>query len=171
MQIITSSKSIIRQIIDLCENLNEDQYSASMNLLMSNSIGKHVRHIVEFFDLLKDSSLSNTNLCYDGRKHCNETETDRKLAIKRFKAIIDWLGEINGDMPLKLVVGYDMDTNEGVELPTSLNRELVYNIEHAIHHMAIIRIAIEKEFPKIKLDKHFGVAFSTIRYKDDICAR
>ncbi len=31
-------------------------------------------------------------------------------------------------------------------VPTNFEREMVYNIEHAIHHMAIIRIALQHEY-------------------------
>jgi len=69
-----------------------------------------------------------------------------------------------------LIVSYDKLGNDGFEFVTGLEGELVYNIEHAIHHMAIIRIAVEKELPSIKLDKYFGLACSTIRFRDDLCA-
>ena len=42
--------------------------------------------------------------------------------------------------------------------------ELVYNIEHAVHHMAIIRIAVQHEFPDLALDDEFGYATSTLKY-------
>jgi len=70
-----------------------------------------------------------------------------------------------------LNISYDKNNNESFKIKTSLDRELVYNIEHAIHHMAIIRIAIENEFDSVSIDKHFGVAYSTIRFRDDLCAR
>jgi hypothetical protein len=83
---------------------------------------------------------------------------------------LNWFDQIDKDVALTLNVCYDRTQGGGFEINTSLERELVYNVEHAIHHMAIIRIAIEREFPSIKLDKHFGIAFSTIRFRDDLCA-
>lgn len=170
MQTIPVSKIILNQLIALCEDLSSNQYSTSLNLLMDISIGKHIRHIVEFYDILKDSCKSDGLLSYDKRKHCHRTETEIKFAVDRFKDILSWLNEISEDQALKLNVSYDRVGNEGFNIDTSLQRELVYNIEHAIHHMAIIRIAIEQDFPSIKLDKHFGIAYSTIRFRDDLCA-
>ena len=170
MQTASVSKIIINQLIDLCEKLSAKQYSASLQLLMNNSIGKHIRHIVEFYDILKDSCNADSGLSYDTREHCSRTETEKKVAVKRFKDVLNWLNDIDENLVLKLNVSYDKVANEGFDIDTSLQRELVYNIEHAIHHMAIIRIAIEQEFPDIKLDKHFGVAYSTIRFRDDLCA-
>lgn len=170
MQTIPVSKTILNQLIALCEDLSSDQYSTSLNLLMNNSIGKHIRHIVEFYDILKDSCKGDALLSYDKRKHCNRTETEIKFAVDRFKGILNWLNEIDEDLALKLNISYDKAENKDFYLDTSLQRELVYNIEHAIHHMAIIRIAIEQDFPSIKLDKNFGIAYSTIRFRDDLCA-
>ncbi len=170
MQVLSVSKIIVNQLVTLCEELPSDQYSASLDLLMNNSIGMHMRHIIEFYDILKDSCEGSRILSYDKREHCSKTETEIKLAKDRFKTILDWFNKINNDVPLKLMVSYDKTCKEEFEINTNLERELVYNIEHAIHHMAIIRIAIEREFPDIKLDKHFGLAFSTIRFRDDLCA-
>jgi len=49
-------------------------------------------------------------------------------------------------------------------IKTNALRELAYNIEHAIHHMAIIKIGINEVSPYILLPSAFGVASSTIRH-------
>ena len=55
-------------------------------------------------------------------------------------------------------------SDESLKVPTNEERELVYNIEHAIHHMAIIRIGIENDFPHAHLPDKFGFAYSTIKH-------
>ena len=64
-----------------------------------------------------------------------------------------------------LEVSYGKTDKDSVKIKSSLERELAYNIEHAIHHMAIIKIAVQTVFPKVKLADNFGVAFSTVRYQ------
>jgi len=55
---------------------------------------------------------------------------------------------------------------------SSYFRELQYNIEHAIHHMAIIKIAIGACFTEVELPANFGVAYSTVRYQKQLaCAQ
>ncbi|TAG65626.1 MAG: DinB family protein, partial [Runella slithyformis] len=51
---------------------------------------------------------------------------------------------------------------------TTLSRELVYIAEHAIHHLAILKIALRAHFPDIALPVHFGVAYSTVQYQNSI---
>ncbi|PKQ62257.1 hypothetical protein BZG02_13145 [Labilibaculum filiforme] len=170
MQAISVSKTIINQLITLCKEISSDQYTETLHLLMNNSIGKHIRHIVEFYDILKDSCKNNEVVSYDNREHCNRTETDKMIAVDRCENIINWLDKIENDVPLQLKISYDIK-KDSIKIQTSLGRELVYNIEHAIHHMAIIRIAMEQKFPNIQLETHFGLAYSTLRYRDDLCAR
>ncbi|MDX1476670.1 MAG: hypothetical protein R3301_03155 [Saprospiraceae bacterium] len=56
-------------------------------------------------------------------------------------------------------------------MDSSLERELIYNIEHTIHHLAIIKIGLAIIAPDIPLPAHFGVAPSTVKYKQGICAQ
>ena len=57
------------------------------------------------------------------------------------------------------------------ENATSLNRELTYNNEHAIHHMAILRIALMQESMNVSISENFGVANSTIKYREAVCVQ
>ncbi|WP_421919947.1 hypothetical protein [Marinifilum sp.] len=169
-QIVSANLEILRQLIHLCENIHVSHYSMKLDLLSKNTIGKHLRHIIEFYDILIEASEEDKPVSYDNRTHCSETETNLALAIQRLNRARTWFKINMESKALELIVSYDNVQKKSVSVPTNLERELIYNIEHAIHHMAIIRIAIQKEFPEIKLDKHFGIAYSTIRYRDDLCA-
>ena len=50
-------------------------------------------------------------------------------------------------------------------IATSMQRELVYNYEHCLHHLAIIRIGLSVIQPSLILPNHFGVAPSTLAYR------
>ena len=50
-------------------------------------------------------------------------------------------------------------------MKSSFYRELSYNIEHAIHHMALLKVAVKQTLTYISLPENFGVASSTIRYR------
>jgi hypothetical protein len=71
---------------------------------------------------------------------------------------------------LKLEVGYDLHNDDFVTIDTNSTRELVYNIEHAVHHMAIMKIGIREIASYVKLPSDFGVAASTVRYKETVIA-
>ena len=133
-------------------------------MLNGNTIGKHVRHVIEFFDLLMNGCAEGI-INYDRRNHELLYETDTRAAFSKLKSLADCIEDISFGKDIILEVSYANTDNETVKIKSSIERELAYNIEHAIHHMAIIEIAVQTIFPKISLPDNFGVAFSTIRYQ------
>jgi len=47
---------------------------------------------------------------------------------------------------------------------TNYYRELIYNLEHTIHHMALIKVGIN-EVSCIAVPEGFGIATSTIKFR------
>ena len=92
-------------------------------------------------------------------------------AVVRYFNSNDFIQSRPDNRTLKLEAGYDLDKEEFVTIETNFLRELVYNIEHVVHHMAIIKIGIREAAPKVKLPHDFGIAASTIRYQETTVAR
>ena len=61
------------------------------------------------------------------------------------------------------------DDLEIVAIPSNYYREIAYNLEHTIHHMALIRVGIN-EVSSVVLPTEFGVAYSTIKFRQQ-CAQ
>ena len=68
------------------------------------------------------------------------------------------------DKEMLLVGSYSSDSTDQSTVKTAYYRELVYKLEHAIHHMAMIKIGIS-ETTNVEVPLDFGVASATIRYK------
>ena len=49
-------------------------------------------------------------------------------------------------------------------------RELHYNVEQCIHHLALIKVALKIIRPDIELSESFGVAPSTIQHRKKIAS-
>ncbi len=164
MQLKGTAKIILSQILDLTQQLSDAEYTSELDLLNGNTIGKHIRHIIEFFDLLVSGSYEGI-INYDKREHAQLFEEDTQEAISKIKELMDKIDQMNFEREVYLEVSYSKTDDDSVKIKSSLERELAYNIEHAIHHMAIIKIAIQTIFPKIKVFENFGVAYSTVRYQ------
>ncbi|MDX2172013.1 MAG: hypothetical protein SFY56_02760 [Bacteroidota bacterium] len=148
------------QLESILNQVNEQDYSKPLKVLDNSSIGKHVRHILEFYECL---FISNTNdtICYDDRKRNFLLEENVRYATDYVFQIIDTLEQVTANKRLLLMSKYNAAE---IIVETSLFREITYNIEHTVHHLAIIRIAVSSELNYIKLSDGFGYADSTLSY-------
>lgn len=157
------SIQILSQLVEVTQSLSQSQFIRPIALLSGNSISKHLRHVLEFYDImLKGNEVGVIN--YDSRKHDTQLENDKKAAIAKMQEMMLMLSKMGNTKPLRMEGCYG---DEKYEIPTNVAREMAYNIEHAVHHMAIIRIALNTEFPEVKVDKNFGVAYSTVKYQEN----
>ncbi len=168
MTLIKTNLEILTQLKALLKQFNNEQYAKPLDVLSSNTIGKHVRHVIEFYEcLLKGIHQAKVN--YDKRERNLQLETDVEYTIKMIESIEAAIEQQKTDVAICLEVEYQ--ENVCSEVDSTFFRELVYNIEHAIHHFAIIAIAIKASYPEIALAKNFGIAYSTIQYQDNQCAQ
>ena len=156
---------ILLQLAEMCRQLSDEEFGKSLDMLQGNSVGKHLRHVIEFFELLVTGSPSGA-INYDLRQHDSDLENRRNLASDRLQQLIQSIASLDTAAALTLSVSYGRSQDDAVAIPSGVARELAYNIEHAIHHMAIMKIAIVSRFSWIVLPENFGVAYSTQRYRN-----
>lgn len=164
MNLNESCKEILIQLEDLINNISDEDFKKPSYTLNKASIGQHIRHTLEFFTCLK-SQIETGVINYDKRDHDTLIESDKVLASAVVKRIKEFLNGIHSDQPLKLEANYSLTENESSIINTTLFREIAYNLEHAIHHMAIIKIGMKEVAPYVKLPVHFGVAVSTVKFQ------
>jgi hypothetical protein len=163
MSIINYNQENLIEMRTLLAQLTDDQYERSLDILSGASIGQHVRHILEFYVCLLKAQETGA-ICYDDRERNTRIETDRQFALMVTKNIMLTLGKINSDRPVKLRADFSSSGGKQTILDTSLFRELAYDLEHSIHHQALIKIALADMGVKIITEKNFGIAPSTVRH-------
>jgi hypothetical protein len=162
-------KPIQHVFVQLSESLNQlsnEEYMQPSNILFSATIGQHVRHIIELF-LCLEQGYENGTVNYEKRKRDYRIETDKQFAASLMAEIYSRIERPNKDLVLE-AEDYT-ECVETVSVPSNYFRELTYNLEHTIHHMALIRVGIN-EVSKVQLPEEFGVAYSTIKYREQ-CAQ
>lgn len=159
-----SAKELLDQLKGIILNCKEEDFSKPLPVLSNSTFGQHVRHTLEFFLCLFDAKNDGI-INYDNRKHDKFIETDSSLAISVIESIQEFLENQPEDFPISFEANYTLKEGELQKMPSSFNRELAYNIEHAIHHMALLKIAVNQSLTYIELPDNFGVATSTIRYQ------
>lgn len=155
-------KTLLQDLTDLCESLEDQQYIHQSKLLNGASIGQHLRHSAEFYLCLFEGIPTQT-VNYDERKRDLLIETDRRYAIKVLADLSDQLMRVQSSFTLQLF----SNETEAKEKPfiTSFDRELLYCLDHAIHHQALIKIGLKELGIAALVGDHFGVAYSTLRYR------
>ncbi|MGW8121465.1 hypothetical protein ACV07N_02310 [Roseivirga echinicomitans] len=165
------SVEILNQLITISNQLKDNEFRSPLAILSSNSIGKHIRHIIEFYDLMMIGQ-STGKVDYDKRSHDKVLEENRVLAIEKMNSLSQEIKAISEDQPITMCANYSIDGNDPITINTTLFRELQYNIEHAVHHMAIIKIALLNVFSEVSIPERFGIAYSTIKYqRNSECAQ
>lgn len=155
--------NLLGQLEALLEQLDDTQYRERLPILSNVSLGQHTRHILEFF-LELEKGYETGLVDYDRRKRDQRIENSRVFAIGKLREVAGGLDKPNKEMTLAV----DLDKDE-MGLPSSrvssnYYRELVYNLEHTVHHMALLRIGIEA-ISGPALPDGFGVAVSTLKHR------
>lgn len=164
MQLTQACTAILKQLSDLVGQLSDSEFTQPSPTLNHSSVGQHLRHTLEFFICLEQGYEKGV-VNYDNRQHDKLIESDRFIALNTIARIKHFVACQKADAPLQLEVGYNAHNQDCVCVSTNYWRELTYNIEHAVHHMAIIKIGVREIAKHVQLPKDFGVAVSTLRYQ------
>lgn len=166
MQLHQAINNTFLQLTSTLQKLSVDEYVQPCKSLFNNTIGQHVRHIIESF-LCLEKGYEKGIINYEKRERSLLIETDKSLAEKLLGDIKNNLLKENKDLQLEAV--YDEHTNKPMIFSTNYFREVAYNLEHTIHHMALIRVGVT-ETTNILLPENFGMASSTVKYRKQ-CAQ
>ncbi|MEP7164362.1 MAG: hypothetical protein ABI741_06705 [Ferruginibacter sp.] len=161
MQLNSAINNSFSQLKETLEQLTEREYSQPSKILFNASIGQHVRHIIELYICLYNGYETGV-VNYEKRKRDIRIETDKDLATELMDMICNNIDK--GNKSLLLDSSYDEQSTESIGVETNYYRELIYNLEHTVHHMALIRVGIN-EVSSINIPEGFGVATSTIKYR------
>ena len=148
----------LQSLASLLKTLRNEQYTKQIKHLGDASIGGHTRHIIELLQCALDGYHLN-KVDYVHRIRNLALENDKHFALEK----LNWLMEtiLLEDKELQMVV----ETNHSNTIVlTSFYREIIYNTEHTIHHLALIKVAL-LEMDLHVVEQDFGMAYSTIQYK------
>jgi allophanate hydrolase subunit 1 len=161
--LIPSINNSLNELINLLNQLSKTEYSNPCAELSNASIGEHTRHIIEMFQCLENQyDLGIVN--YDNRERNVLIQTDIECAIQHILEIKRSLKKENKSIDLQQIID-----GSAIRIQSNYYRELLYNLEHCIHHQALIKVAVLK-CENVTVDENFGVARSTIEYRNQ-CAQ
>lgn len=158
-----ASIQTIEQFKEVLIQLPKRSYTQPCDILSNATIGQHTRHVIELYQCLI-GSYGTAKICYDKRERNTQIEEDVTYAVAQLTQIQRTLEKPDKE----LTVSYDLAENE-VFLQSNFLREAMYNLEHMIHHKALIRVGINR-LTDVVVPDSFGVAPSTIQFRKQ-CAQ
>lgn len=157
---------VFAQITDLLNALDQGPYTQALPVLSGSSIGQHLRHILEFYVCLFEGSHRGV-VDYSSRKRDEAISENPANALVLMVQLSAFLAEADENKLLRIKPDYsaDEEQTDDAAYTSSLGRELQYAYDHAVHHLAMIRIGLKLYFPEVPEPAHLGVAPSTIRFQ------
>ncbi len=162
--VFKKSNEALASLIQVLSQLPiQGAYAQPCGELSNASIGQHSRHIIELYQCLIEGYQAG-EIKYDDRKRNPVYENEITAAIDVIKEIQQHLEQ--PDKTLKIFC--DTDDNS-VCIESNYYREVLYNLEHCIHHQALIKVAL-LSLKNIEIADGFGVAHSTLQHRQQ-CAQ
>lgn len=163
-RILKAAMEIFTQGEDLLGALTPETYTRKVPAVFNASIGGHYRHCLDHFTSLV-LALDADEVDYDHRKRDPRIETQPDFAREMTVEIRRTLERITPDsLSTDVIARCEVSYTHGNSPLTrsTLARELVYCIAHAIHHFALI--SVMARLMEVELPEHFGVAPSTVKH-------
>jgi hypothetical protein len=139
--------------------LPESAYQLKVPALYHASIGDHTRHIVEILQCAVHGNVTGV-IDYHNRERNLLLAEDPSLALNALQQLAK---SCTLDNKAVNVIHGNADQQDNQVLST-YHRELLYNVEHTIHHMALIKVALFYLGVQ-DLPEGFGMAYSTVTYQ------
>lgn len=164
MKLNTVGSQVLNQLAAVVRQLTTEDFSKPASVLNQATLGQHVRHTLEFFQCL-ESGLPARWVNYDDREHNEFVQADPELALGVIDRLTRFVEQQEGNVAVKLQVSYDRSGESAQVVDSNYLRELIYTIEHAVHHMALIKIGLKEVAPYVRVPEDFGIAVSTLRHQ------
>lgn len=159
----TSSIQTIEQFKKILSQLSQDIYVKPCGALSNATLGQHTRHIIELY-LCLINGYASPAVCYDSRKRDKKIQENIDFALLQLEYIQSNLEKPNKEIKVSYELG-----EEEVFLDSNYFREVMYNLEHSIHHHALIKVGL-RIMTDIEVPESFGVAPSTMQHRK-VCAQ
>jgi hypothetical protein len=155
---------IVGQMTDLLGRIDAGVYSQSLQLFNGSSIGQHFRHIVDFYGCLSRGA-SDRRVDYAQRQRDTRIETEPDYAADILLGFLAEIQTLDETFIMEVVADFSSELNETRPVVQStIGRELMYAYDHAVHHLAMIKMGLKAMAPALEVDKNLGVAPSTVKH-------
>lgn len=166
VELIESNIELLQQAAKILQDISDKTYRHNDGPHFSSGIGKHLRHILGFYEQFFIGWQERID--YDSRTRDSQLENDRIYGILKIGEVIEQLNRMGQEKEMfgqRLLVKNDehgFNNDLAAYTQSTIERELQFLRFHAVHHFAIISILLKIQ--GIDPPEEFGFAPSTLRY-------
>ncbi|MRX27055.1 hypothetical protein [Kangiella sp. HZ709] len=145
---IFDNKVLLQELAQLLNRIHagdKNFYNDNLEVLNSITIGAHVRHILEHYQIFFKALDIEVPINYDSRERCTGCQNCAKTAIDVIQELVK---ELESMSPLDNSVEVSLITNPSLKdmvSQSSILREMQFLQSHTVHHLAIIGIALRQK--------------------------
>lgn len=166
-QLVRSALETLAQGERLLAQLDDAEYTRKLLVAFNASIGGHYRHCLDHFRSLLDAAASG-DLNYDHRERGTLIEHDRFAALNATRELREGYERLDPlvlNRSLQVTCKTSYATNGSQASSSTVGREIMYAVAHAVHHFALI--GIMAGIMGLKMPPGFGVAPSTRKHQKE----
>jgi uncharacterized damage-inducible protein DinB len=155
---------VLGQGESLLNSLSDGEYTRKLPSVFGSTVGEHYRHCLDHFQSFLQG-FDAYEIDYDHRERNPRIEKDRSFALaETYRMIIGFasIPTLFFDRPINVRSKVNYDVDETSSIGSTVGRELMYAVAHAIHHYALI--AVMCRILEVPVPAGFGVAPSTLKY-------
>jgi uncharacterized damage-inducible protein DinB len=157
--ILETNLELLEEAADVLADVDDATYVRPAALFDGQQIGKHVRHIIEFYEALF-RGLQEGCINYDARHRDPVLESNREVAICRLRYLAGVLRQSSGVRANRVV----WVAGEGSGYAeSSVARELQALCSHTVHHFALIAVLLR--YYGLPVPSDFGFSKATVQYR------
>jgi hypothetical protein len=163
--LLSSVLETLEQGEALLTEITDEAYTRRVPAAFNASIGGHYRHCLDHFRSLLGAAAEG-ELNYDHRERGTLVENDRFAALNETRKLHDSFDQLDPNVllrPLAVTCKTSYATPGSQVSPSTVGREIMYSVAHAVHHYALI--AVMGGILGLRVSPGFGVAPATLKHQ------
>jgi len=160
-KLIDANLQAIDQVLEVVTALSVASYKARVN--GRSQPGAHIRHVLDHYISLQQG-IDTGIVDYDHRRRDCQAESCPEVAINELTIIRQWLRELPSEnLALQVKSEVSLCDSCSITLDTDLERELLYTLNHTVHHMAYVALLLQSNGEEVNAT--IGVAPATASHR------
>ena len=164
-ELILSVIETLQQGETLLAEISDEFFARKVPVAFHASMGGHYRHCLDHFRSLLDAAAAG-DLNYDHRERGTLVENDRFAALNATRELRAGYEKLNPALlarHLNVTCKTSYAASGSQVSPSTVGREVMYAVAHAVHHYALI--GVMAGIMGVKLPPGFGIAPSTLKHQ------